>query len=75
MIETIPQIDIQVVTIIKFMSIILLGMYLVFSLVLVRQVKLMTDTLQLGFEGTVRALAWAHLAFAILVFLSAIIIL
>lgn len=59
----------------KALSIVLLGMYLVFSLVVVRQVKMMTDTLQLGFEGLVRTLAYTHLIFAVLVFLSALIIL
>ena len=60
---------------VKILALILIGMYLIFSFVVVRQVKLMTDTLQLGFEGTVRLLAWAHLAFAVLVLLAAIIIL
>lgn len=75
MIDTTPFIGIQIWVIVKIMAIILLGIYLIFSLVLVRQVKLMTDTLQLGFEKTVRALAFAHLAFAVLVLLTAIIIL
>ena len=59
----------------KALSIVLLGMYLIFSLVVVRQVKMMTSTLQLGFEGLVKTLAYIHLAFAVLVFLSALIIL
>ena len=75
MIDTTPFIGFQIWVIVKIMAIILLGIYLIFSLVLVRQVKLMTDTLQLGFEKTVRALAFAHLVFAVLVLLVAIIIL
>lgn len=59
----------------KALSLVLLGMYLIFALVVVRQVKMMTDTLQLGFETPAKLLAYIHLAFAILVFLSAIIIL
>lgn len=59
----------------KIGIIILLGMYSIFALIVVRQVKLMTDTLQLGFENTIRSLAYAHLIFAVLVLLSAIIIL
>jgi len=73
--DTIPFIGIQIWLVMKILTIILLGMYLIFSLVVVRQVKLMTDTLQLGFEGTARALAFAHLIFAVLVLLAAIIIL
>lgn len=55
--------------------VVLLGMYLIFALIVIRQVKLMTDTLQLGFESTLRVLAYAHLVFAVLVMLTAIIIL
>ncbi|HJY98844.1 MAG TPA: DUF5657 family protein [Patescibacteria group bacterium] len=73
--ETIPVLGIQIWTVIKVLSLILLGMYLVFSLVLVRQVKLMTTTLQLGFASTAKTLAFAHLAFAVFVFLAAIVIL
>jgi hypothetical protein len=60
---------------VKILSLILLGMYLIFSLVVVRQVKLMTSTLSLGFESQIKLLSFIHLAFAILVFLVALIIL
>lgn len=60
---------------VKIAILILLALYLVFALVVVRQTKLMTDTLQLGFEFPVRLLAYVHLAFAIFVFLTALIIL
>ena len=43
--------------------------YLVFAGVVVRQVYLMTTTLQVGFEMPIRALAWAHLFLAIGAFL------
>ena len=61
--------------IIKFFALFILGMYLIFGLVVVRQVKMMTDTLQLGFETLAKLLAYGHMAFAILVFLTALIIL
>lgn len=73
--ETLPILNINMWMIIKSFALVLLGMYLVFGLVVVRQVKMMTDTLQLGFEGLAKVLAYSHLAFAILVFLFAIIIL
>lgn len=60
---------------IKALALVLLGMYLVFAFVVTRQVKVMTDTLQLGFEATAKMLSYLHLAFAVLVFLSALIIL
>lgn len=56
---------------------ILLGLvvYLVFSLVVVRQIGLMVDTIQMGFEGFLKLLGWTHLAFAIIVFVIALTIL
>lgn len=71
----IPVIGIQTWLVVKIAALILLGMYLVFSWVVVRQVRLMTDTLQLGFEGPVKFLAYIHLIFAVFVFLAALIIL
>ncbi len=61
--------------IVKFLSMLLLAMYLIFALVVIKQVSLMTKTLQLGWEGLVRTLSYVHLAFAILVFLAALTIL
>ena len=60
---------------IKALALVVLGMYLVFAFVIMRQVKLMTDTLQLGFEAPAKILSYLHLVFAILVFLAALIIL
>ena len=71
----IPIIGIQVWLIIKVAILILLGMYLFFSWVVIRQVRLMTDTLQLGFEGFVKTLSHVHFVFAAFVFLAALIIL
>ena len=59
----------------KVAILILLGFYLIFALIVVRQTKLMTDTLQLGHEGFVIALSYFHLIFALLVFFSAFVIL
>ncbi|HJY98418.1 MAG TPA: DUF5657 family protein [Patescibacteria group bacterium] len=60
---------------VKVLSLVLLGMYLIFALVVVKQVRLMTATLQLGFEGFVKFLALAHLIFAVIVFVAALVIL
>jgi hypothetical protein len=69
----IPGLDIWLI--VKILALILLSLYLVFALVVVRQVKLMTDTLNLGYEGFVKFLSLVHLAFAVLVFLAAFVIL
>lgn len=71
----IPVVGIQVWVLIKIAALILLGMYLIFAWVIVRQVRLMTDTLQLGFEAPVKLFAYIHMIFAIFVFLAALIIL
>ena len=59
----------------KILSLILLGMYFIFALVVLKQVKLMTATLQLGFEGFVKFIALAHLIFAVIVFVTALVVL
>jgi hypothetical protein len=60
---------------IKALALVLLGIYIIFAFVITRQVKLMTSTLQLGSETLMKFLSYLHLAFAILVFFSALIIL
>lgn len=52
-----------------------LTIYFVFALVVVRQVKLMTDTLQTGYEELIRFFSYIHLLFSIAVFIFALIIL
>ncbi|MGA2910476.1 MAG: DUF5657 family protein [Candidatus Microgenomates bacterium] len=60
---------------VKALALVLTGMYLVFAFVVIRQVKLMTETLRVGFEREVRSLSYLHLAFAVLVFLAALVVL
>jgi hypothetical protein len=60
---------------IKALALVLLAMYLVFAFVVTRQVGLMTRTLHLGFDAPAKFLAYFHLAFAVLVFFAALIIL
>jgi hypothetical protein len=59
----------------KALALIILGMYLVFAFVITRQAKVMTETLHLGFETPAKTLTYLHLAFAVLVFLAALIVL
>lgn len=71
----IPFTSITVWVVVKIAILILLSLYLVFALVVIRQVRLMTSTLQLGFETPVTVLSFLHLAFSVLVFFSALVIL
>ncbi|OGM18695.1 hypothetical protein A2686_03375 [Candidatus Woesebacteria bacterium RIFCSPHIGHO2_01_FULL_38_10] len=52
-----------------------LTIYLIFAGVVVRQVKLMTETLEVGFEKGIRFIALFHLIVAFSVFALALIIL
>ena len=61
--------------IIKILALIVLGIYVIFAFVIKRQVRVMTDTLTLGFEPIVKFLSLAHLLFAIAVFVTAIVVL
>jgi hypothetical protein len=70
-----PIFGISIWLVVKIAAMILLGMYLIFALVVVRQIRVMTTTLSLGYGGFITLLGYVHLAFAILVFLAALIIL
>lgn len=71
----IPVLGISVWAIAKGFILVAFFLYIIFSFVVVRQVQLMTETLEVGFETQLKVLAYLHLAFAILVFLAALIVL
>ena len=75
MIETIPLIDISIWTVAKLFFLFALAVYIVFSLVLTRQVQMMTDTLSVDVEMLMKTLAKVHLILSIIVFVLALIIL
>jgi hypothetical protein len=52
-----------------------LVVYLVFALVVVRQVQIMTQTLKVNFELPIKILALAHLLFALGILVFALIVL
>jgi len=61
--------------IIKIFIIIFLSIYIIFALVVVRQVQLMTKTLEVGFENQLKFLSIMHLMAAAGVLIFAILIL
>ena len=71
----IPIIGISVWGIVKIGILILLALYIIFAFVIVRQVQLMTDTLEVGFESQLKFLSFVHFLFAIGVLIFAFIIL
>ena len=70
---TIPFIDVSVWVVAKVFVLIALLIYIVFSLVIVRQVNLMTETLEVGFEAPLKLAAIVHVVLAIGVFALALI--
>ena len=66
---------ISVWSIAKVFVLFALLIYVGFALIVVRQVQLMTDTLEVGFERPVRILALIHLIVSAGVFLLALVIL
>lgn len=61
--------------IIKIFILAILAIYIVFAFVITRQVKVMTETLTLGYEAVVKFLSIFHLVFAIMVFIIALTVL
>lgn len=51
--------------IVKIFFLVGILVYVVFAAVVVRQVHLMTETLEVGFETPIRILAWLHLGVAL----------
>lgn len=62
-------------SIMKIFIILFLVIYIVFAFVVVRQVQLMTQTLEVGFEGQLKFLAFIHLLFAVATLILAFLIL
>jgi hypothetical protein len=73
--DVIPIINVSIWLIVKWIVLFAFGLYLAFALVVLRQVQLMTKTLEVGFESFIKALALGHLLFAIGALLLAFIIL
>lgn len=71
----IPVLGVSIWFIVKIFVLFALLVYIIFSVVVVRQVNLMTETLKVGLETPLRIIALTHLILAILVFLFALIIL
>lgn len=60
-------IGVDFLILIRFFVLAFLVLYVLFALVIVRQVRLMSSTLDVGFEGPIKFLSLVHLAFAIAV--------
>jgi len=61
--------------ILKLGFIVVFAIYVIFALVVVRQVTLMEETLNIGFDKFIKGIALAHLAFIVTLFLLSFMIL
>ena len=68
-------VTLSVWSILRIFVLIFLGIYIIFSFVVIRQVQLMTQTLEIGFENQLKFLSFMHFLFAVAVFVFALIIL
>ncbi len=73
--EVLPILNISVWAVAKVFVLFALALYIVFAFVIVRQTRIMTETLEIGFEQVIRMIAFAHLLFAAGTFILALIIL
>ncbi|KKR84170.1 MAG: hypothetical protein UU32_C0049G0008 [Candidatus Woesebacteria bacterium GW2011_GWB1_41_10] len=69
------MIGISVLGIAKIFVLFALGLYIIFALVVIKQVSLMTKTVEVGLEGFIKLIAWGHLIFAVVIFFIALTIL
>ena len=73
--EVIPLIGISVWLAVKIFILIFLGIYIIFAVVVIRQIKLMSETLDMGLNLPIRFLGWTHFLFAVGIFVIALTIL
>lgn len=71
----IPILNISIWVIAKAMVLFALILYIIFAFVIVKQSKIMTETLELGLESVIKGIAFAHMLFSIGTFILALIIL
>jgi hypothetical protein len=71
----IPLVGISIWAVVKIFVVVGAVMFVIFSFVVVRQAKLMTDTLELGFEGVIKLFSYIHLALALLLLILALTVL
>jgi len=61
--------SISIFTVLKFFVLLALVLYFAFSLIVLRQVEIMTSTFKTGFETLLKIIAWAQLGLIIAIFL------
>ena len=70
-----PLVGVSIWAIVKILFLIAILVYIIFAGVVVKQVSLMIDTLEVGFETPIRLFAWGHFLFSIGILILALLIL
>lgn len=68
----IASLNFQLLDLVKILFLLAIGVYSIFALVLIKQVSIMTSTLEIGFEVILKIVSYLHFIGAILVFLFAL---
>lgn len=63
--QALPLAPFPILLITKYFVIFALSLYLIFAIVVIRQVQLMTDTLEVGFEIPLKIISYLHFLLAI----------
>jgi len=61
--------SISLLSVFKLLILLSLALYFIFSLIVVRQVRIMTSTFQTGLEEVLQLISWLHLALVIIIFI------
>ena len=69
------SLGVDILLLVKFLFLVGLFLYLAFAVIVIRQVNLMTKTLNGTFDQSLKIVAWLHLIVALGVFLFALIVL
>ena len=73
--ENLLGLELSLLFFVKIAIMLFLLLYIVFAGVVIRQVRVMTETLEVGFEKPIKAIALFHFLFSLLVFMIAIFVL
>lgn len=71
----IPILGVSIWFVVKIFILIIMVLYMVFAGVIIKQIQQMTKTLQVGFEFPIQTMAFAHLLFALFVFIFSLTVL
>lgn len=73
MMDLLVDIEFSALIVIRIAVTIFLFFYILFAGVVVKQVRVMTETLQVGFEGPIKVLALGHFIFALITLFLAVV--